>query len=127
MIAVKQAASGLGHADYGIDERFERMVWVDVIANAERHNDPGRFTAFAGYEWTVAGGSGHRNVIFADGPKLTSQVVPFSALDSCDPEDLWAYLHNYEERCPSAGQDGDIHKVTRSVGWRGRNAERGRI
>ena len=95
--ADKGPAKGLGHADYGIDTRFQRLVWEEVIANAERHNDPGRFTAFSGYEWTVASG-GHRNVIFADGPELTSQIVPFSSLDSSDPEDLWAYLNDYEER-----------------------------
>jgi len=91
------AVKGLGHADYGIDSRFYRSVWEEVVASAERHNDPGRFTTFSGYEWTVAAG-GHRNVIFADGPELTSQVVPFSSFDSSDPEDLWAYLRDYEER-----------------------------
>ncbi|MYD98298.1 MAG: DUF3604 domain-containing protein [Gammaproteobacteria bacterium] len=95
--ADKGPAKGLGHADYGIDARFYRSVWKQVIAAAERHNDPGRFTTFSGYEWTVASG-GHRNVIFADGPEKTSQVVPFSSFDSSDPEDLWAYLHDYEER-----------------------------
>ena len=90
-------AKGLGHADYGIDEQLSRSVWKEVIENAERHNDPGRFTTFSGYEWTVAAG-GHRNVIFADGPDLTRQVVPFSSFDSSDPEDLWAYLDDYAER-----------------------------
>ena len=86
---------GLAFADYGIDDRFRRTVWGQVVANAEEHNEPGTFTAYVGYEWT---GRGHRNVIFADGPELTSQVIPFSSLDSSDPEDLWAYLHDYEER-----------------------------
>ncbi len=90
-------AKGLGHADYGIDARFYRSVWKEVVASAERHNDPGRFTTFSGYEWTVASG-GHRNVIFADGPERTSQIVPYSAFDSSDPEDLWAYLQDYGER-----------------------------
>ena len=90
-------AKGLGHADYGTDARFIRSVWEEVIRNAERHNDPGTFTTFPGYEWTVAAG-GHRNVVFADGPERTSQVVPFSSFDSSDPEDLWAYLNDYEKR-----------------------------
>ena len=86
---------GLGRADYGIDEGFRRTVWEQVVADAEKHNDPGTFTTFVGYEWT---GSGHRNVVFGDGPELTSQAVPFSSLDSSDPEDMWAYLQDYEER-----------------------------
>jgi hypothetical protein len=74
-------------------------VWETVIANAERYNEPGVFTAFIGYEWTSGPGSNnlHRNVIFRDGPDRTRRVVPFSALDSDDPEDLWAYLRGYEE------------------------------
>ena len=97
LIAIKAdqgPAKGLGQADYGIDMPFRRSVWAEVIENAEQHNDPGSFTTFTGYEWT---GNGHRNVIFADGPELTSQVVALSALDSMNPEDLWAYLKVYEE------------------------------
>ena len=78
------------------DPVFRQSVWAEVIANAERHNDPGRFTAFAGYEWTSnARGAQHRNVIYRDGPEKTSQVLPFSRYDSSDPEKLWAYLEEY--------------------------------
>ena len=98
MIAIKAdsgASKGLGGANYGIDIPFRRSVWKEVIDNAERHNDPGRFTTFAGYEWT---GIGHRNVIYADGPEVTGQTVAFSALDSTNKEDLWTYLEDYEKR-----------------------------
>jgi hypothetical protein len=40
----------------------------------------------------------HRVVIFRDGKERTSQVLPFSQYDSVDPEDLWAYLRNYEDK-----------------------------
>jgi hypothetical protein len=75
-------------------------VWESVIKNAERYNEPGVFTTFIGYEWTSGPGSNnlHRNVIFRDGADRTRMVVPFSALDSDDPEDLWAYMKTYEER-----------------------------
>lgn len=77
---------------------FRKSVWDEVIASAERHNDPGAFTAFIGYEWTAdRNGARHRNVIFRDGRERASRVLPFSKLDSHDPEALWAYLANYAE------------------------------
>ncbi len=76
------------------------QVWERVIQNAEDYNEPGIFTAFIGFEWTSGPGSNnlHRNVIFRDGGDRARQVAPFSAFDSDDPEDLWAYLDAYEEQ-----------------------------
>jgi hypothetical protein len=86
-------------ADYEIDEAYRRTIWVDVVEAAERHNAPGTFTTFAGFEWTGrAPYMIHRNVLFADGPEVTSRVVPFSRFDSDDVEALWAYLDDYESR-----------------------------
>ena len=87
----KQAMGG----DYGIDDDFRRDVWKGVIEAAEKHNDPGRFTTFVGYEYTSA--SLHRNVMFAGGPEHTSRARPFSSYDSKNPEDLWDYLESYRE------------------------------
>lgn len=77
---------------------FTATVWQDVIGVAERYNEPGKFTAFAGYEWTsMPGGRNmHRVVVFKDGPEKTGQIVPFSALESDDPEKLWEFLAQYE-------------------------------
>ncbi|MBW2425356.1 MAG: DUF3604 domain-containing protein [Deltaproteobacteria bacterium] len=82
------------------DETLQRLVWDDVIDIAERFNDPGRFTAIVGYEWgsTPGGDNLHRNVLFRDGPERTRQVLPFSAVHSGRPEDLWAYLAEYERK-----------------------------
>ena len=82
------------------DLPFNRSIWEKVIANAERYNDPGQFTAFIGYEWTSMpeGDNLHRNVLFRDGAESTSKVLPFSSIDSVDPEDLWRELEDYEER-----------------------------
>ena len=97
------AAKSAWMEDYAIGESFRRDMWSEVIRVAEKHNDPGTFTAFVGYEWTAAGAgeeyaSIHRNVLFADGPELTGRTLPFSSHDSRDPEDLWAYLADYEDR-----------------------------
>jgi hypothetical protein len=79
---------------------FERSIWDRVVANAERHNLPGHFTAFIGYEYTSTtnGDNLHRNVIFRDGAEKAGTLVPFSSLDSDRPEDLWAYMADYEDR-----------------------------
>ena len=58
------------------------------------------FTTFAGYEWSphLNGDNMHRVVIFRDGKERTSQVMPFSAHMSIDPEDLWRYMAGYEAK-----------------------------
>ena len=82
---------------------MKRSVWDRQIDAAEQHNDPGRFTALIGYEWTSlntaeAPSNLHRVVIFRDDGQRASRVVPFSAHDSMDPEDLWEFMADYESR-----------------------------
>lgn len=88
-----------GRREGEVEDGFRLSVWQDVIDQAEKHNSPGQFTAFVGYEWTstVNGNNLHRNVIFRDGADRAGQVLPFSALDSGDPEDLWAWMRDYEQ------------------------------
>ena len=91
-------AKGAKGGDYGVDEDFIRHVWASVVAIAEKHNDPGRFTTFVGYEYSSGSPMLHRNVMFAGGPEHTLQARPFSSWDSPNPEDLWAYLESYREK-----------------------------
>ncbi len=80
----------------GIDDpETRREVWDLVIASANRHYDPGTFTALIAYEWTGTpnGQNLHRNVIF----KGDTAPTPFSALDSSKPEDLWAWMDRVRE------------------------------
>jgi len=82
--------------------KIQRTVWDRQIAAAERFNEPGKFTALIGFEWTSLNNAEtpsnlHRVIIFKDGGDKPSQVLPFSTFDSPDPEDLWKYMANYEE------------------------------
>ena len=88
---------------YSPGSKAYKNLWEGVIADAERFNDPGRFTAFIGFEWTslIKGNNMHRVVIMRDGPVRARQVVPFTMTapqGSPDPRDLWKYLANYETR-----------------------------
>ncbi|MDP3746676.1 MAG: DUF3604 domain-containing protein [Phenylobacterium sp.] len=76
------------------DENFRHSVWSEVAATADRHNEPGLFTTFVGYEWTPDGI--HRVVVFKDGAEKVGKILPFSAQDSSEPEALWSFLHRYE-------------------------------
>jgi hypothetical protein len=80
------------------DPALMTAVWQQVVEAAERHNDPGQFTAFIGYEWTslVKGNNLHRVVIYRDGADRTRNVLPYTLADSADPEDLWRHMARYE-------------------------------
>jgi hypothetical protein len=82
------------------DAGFIRSVWEPYIQAADKFNEPGRFTAFIGYEWTsMPGGNNlHRCVIFRDNADKAIRTLPFSAVDSENVEDLWSVLAAYEEK-----------------------------
>ncbi len=77
-----------------------RSIWGEFIETADQYNEPGRFTAMIGFEWTSTpeGDNLHRVVVMRDGADKAGQVMPFSLFHSQDPEDLWKYLANYEEK-----------------------------
>jgi len=83
----------------GQDE-LTRTMWQRLTALAEEYNEPGRFTAFIGYEWTASPGGDnlHRNVVFRDGKDMADQIIPMSNYDSTDPEDLWRWMDAYEAK-----------------------------
>jgi hypothetical protein len=88
---------------YAPGTRGYRNAWLDTIAAAEQYNDPGRFTAFIGYEWTSNTGSMnlHRNVIFRDNGDRARQVEPFTTMrpqGSDNPVDLWKWMDAYEKK-----------------------------
>jgi hypothetical protein len=77
-----------------------KSVWEKYTALAEKYNEPGRFTAMIGYEWTSVpkGNNLHRNILFRDGKARADQVFPFSSWNSEDPEKLWAWMESYEKK-----------------------------
>jgi hypothetical protein len=85
------------------DSQPYKDAWARTVAAAERYNEPGRFTAFIGYEWTslVHGNNMHRVVIYRDGGDIGGQMVPFTASPpqgSTTPRDLWTWLEQFEEK-----------------------------
>jgi hypothetical protein len=78
-------------------------AWQETIAAAEAYDQPGRFTAFIGYEWTsnTGGNNLHRNVIYRDGGDKAVQVDPFTTMKpagSDNPRDLWKWMAAYQEK-----------------------------
>ncbi len=88
---------------YWPDQAPFKDVWQRTIDAAEDYNDPGKYTAFIGYEWTslVTGNNMHRVVIYRDGADKGSQMVPYTTYapyGSPNPRELWKWLANYEEK-----------------------------
>jgi hypothetical protein len=77
----------------------QKRIWEDVTLTADDHNQPGRFTAFIGYEWTamINGNNLHRVVIYRDGAEKAKQMAPFTSQESADPRDLWNALQAVED------------------------------
>ena len=74
------------------DPALARTVWADIVKAADANYVPGKFTTFAGFEWTSNPQKRnlHRVVVFRDTRTLPDLVL--SALDSEDPEVLWKWM-----------------------------------
>jgi len=86
--------------DIVLDREFQQTVWDEYIDIAERFNDPGRFTAIIGYEWTSTenGNNLHRNVLYRNSGEVARRIVPYTTAESFNPEDLWKWMANYEDK-----------------------------
>jgi len=107
--------------DYSPGSKVYNSLWDNIIKTADQYNEPGRFTALIGYEWTSVpkGFNLHRNVILRDGKERAGQVVPLTTqppTGTQDPLDLYAWLENYEKK--TGGQALAIsHNGNLSNGW----------
>lgn len=107
--------------DYTPGSAAYSKVWDDITETAERYNEPGRFTALIGFEWTSIpkGNNLHRNVILRDGRDRARQVIPLTTqppLGTTDPLDLYQWLEDYEAK--TGGRAFAIsHNGNLSNGW----------
>ena len=106
---------------YSPGSRIYDDVWDSIIATADSYNEPGRFTAFIGFEWTSIpkGNNLHRNVILRDNGNRASQILPLTTqppLGTQDPMDLYQWLEDYEAN--TGGQALALaHNGNLSNGW----------
>jgi len=89
--------------DYSPGSEVFSGIWEEIVGAAERHNEPGLFTAFIGYEWTSVpkGFNLHRNVIFRDDADKALKVLPLTTqppLGTTDPLALYQWLEDYESK-----------------------------
>jgi hypothetical protein len=80
------------------DTTLARSVWSEIVRAADEAYQPGRFTTFAGFEWTAnpLKRNLHRVVVFRDTTHLPDMVL--SALESEDPETLWKWMDELRAR-----------------------------
>ncbi|KPK65835.1 MAG: hypothetical protein AMS21_03760 [Gemmatimonas sp. SG8_38_2] len=80
------------------DKEFIGSVWESYLKTAEEFNAPGTFTAMIGYEWTSTEGGNnlHRNVLYRDDRSVARRLLPYTAAESFNPEDLWKWMARYE-------------------------------
>jgi hypothetical protein len=89
--------------DYSPGSPIFAGVWEIIVDAAEKYNEPDRFTALIGYEWTSVpqGNNLHRNVIFRDNGDRASQMMPMTTLPpfgSTDPLELYKWMERYETK-----------------------------
>ena len=96
-------------------------IWNKIIDAAEKYNDPGKFTAFIGFEWTSVpkGFNLHRNVILRDDASYARQVIPLTTqppIGSTDPLELYKWLENYQSKTGGSAF-AFAHNGNLSNGW----------
>jgi len=111
---VVRSAGGANPQELIQNPALKRSAWESYTATAEQFNEPGRFTALGGFEWSSIpqGGNLHRVVVFRDGADRMNQVIPFSLYESEDPEDLWRYMAAYE-----AETNGRVLAIPHNGNW----------
>jgi len=82
-----------------MDPKWMVSAWQKTVKAAEDYNQPGKFSTFIAFEWTVNADGGnnlHRNVIFRDAGERALKILPLTTFETEDPAKLWAWMANYE-------------------------------
>ena len=87
-------------AIFGDTSKTSTLAWHDIVETADRHNDPGNFSALLGWEWSSIpmGVNLHRIVLSPDGADKGKQFIPYGSDKSQYPEDLWDWLETTQQR-----------------------------
>lgn len=80
------------------DPKVSKPIWKEIVDAADRHYEPGKFTTFPAFEWTSNPSlrNLHRVVVFGSSKNVPE--LPFSALDSDDPEALWRWMQGARDK-----------------------------
>ena len=81
-----------------LDPAIGRSTWRTIVDVADKYYEPGKFTTFAGFEWTSSpeNRNMHRVVMFRDTKVLPD--LPLSTIESQDPETLWKWMDTQRAR-----------------------------
>lgn len=73
---------------------IRQPIWNILTETADRHNEPHKFTALIGWEWSSLpnGGNLHRVVFTDESADVAKKFIPYSSNDSNRPESLWNWL-----------------------------------
>lgn len=95
---VADPANEIPIGTFGDTLATETNAWHEIIDAAERHNVPGEFSTFIGWEWSSipVGANLHRIVFTPDGADKAKQFIPYGSDQSQYPEDLWSFLEQTE-------------------------------
>ncbi len=98
--SVEEAAANPPKSIVPASVDMQRTVWQEATRTADAHNEPGRFTALIGWEWSsIPGGANlHRVVLTSADAQLASRFQPLSSGTSMYPEDLWKWLDETSAR-----------------------------
>lgn len=76
-----------------------KSVWKSNVDAVEDYNEPGKFTAFHGFEYTLMQGGNnlHRNIIFRDGADKVGKIAPIDPTYKATPDEIWNFMEAYEK------------------------------